>query len=57
MFGRTVKIDDREWFVFCNPDTPLSEVLVRAARQAIVQERERWAGFKAPAEAEEGCTR
>lgn len=32
MFGRTVKIGNVEVFVPCCPDTPLSEVLVRAAQ-------------------------
>ncbi len=31
MFGRTVTIDGEEIFVSCCPDTPLSEVLRRAA--------------------------
>lgn len=31
MFGRTVEIDDVEVFVPCCPDTPLPEVLRRAA--------------------------
>lgn len=31
MFGRTVTVDGKEFFVACCPDTPLSEVLERAA--------------------------
>lgn len=40
MFGRSVKVGDREVFVLCCPDTPLSEVLFRAAQQAEKAEHE-----------------
>lgn len=39
MFGRTIRIDGKEFFVWCCPDTPLSEVLERASRQAAKEER------------------
>jgi len=40
MFGREVKIDgEASVFVSCSPDTPISEVLFRAA--SIMEERER----------------
>lgn len=39
MFGRMVKVDDREYFVFCTPETPFSEVLRRASHQAERQEK------------------
>lgn len=32
MFGRLVKIGDRELFVPCTPYTPYSEILLRAAQ-------------------------
>lgn len=38
MFGRTVDIDGTEVFIFCTPDTPYSEVLMRAA--AILRKEE-----------------
>jgi hypothetical protein len=41
MFGRIVHIEDREIFVLCTPDTPLSEVLERAARQERREEEAR----------------
>lgn len=34
MFGRTVTVDGKEYFVSCCPDTPYSEILTRAARMA-----------------------
>lgn len=39
MFGRFVKIDGQEIFVSCSPQTPLSEVLRRAAMQMEKIER------------------
>lgn len=38
MFGRTVKIDGTEFWVWCTPDTPYSEVLRRAAAMAARDE-------------------
>lgn len=38
MFGRTVDIDGTEVFIFCTPDTPYSEILMRAA--AILRKEE-----------------
>lgn len=38
MFGRSVCVAGRDFFVLCTPDTPLSEVLERAARQARREE-------------------
>lgn len=38
MFGRIVKISGKEYFVSCCPDTPFSEVLMRAARLAAREE-------------------
>lgn len=40
MFGRTVEIDGRKITVFCCPDTPLSEVLRRAAVHMAREEKE-----------------
>jgi hypothetical protein len=39
MFGRTVTVDGKEYFVMCSPGTPLSEVLKRAAKMAEKEER------------------
>lgn len=33
MYGKIVKIDDMEIMVMCNPDTPVAEILERAAKQ------------------------
>lgn len=38
MFGRSVTIDGKEYFVMCTPKTPLSEVLESAARMARREE-------------------
>jgi hypothetical protein len=38
MFGRTVKIGDKEYFVGCLTDTPHSEILARAATMAKADE-------------------
>lgn len=40
MYAKIVKIDGREITVMCCPDTPLSEVLQRAADQMRRKERE-----------------
>lgn len=39
MFGRTVTIDGRSIFITCTPQTPLSEILRRAADQLSIEER------------------
>lgn len=46
MFGRTVSVDGREFFVMCSPRTPLSEVLRRASEMAKQDEQssENWNG-------------
>jgi hypothetical protein len=38
MFGRTVKLDGKEYFVGCTPKTPFSEILSRAAAMAKAEE-------------------
>jgi hypothetical protein len=38
MYGRTVTVDGKEYFVACCPDTPCSEILRRAAVQAQIEE-------------------
>jgi hypothetical protein len=40
MFGRTVEVAGRAITVFCCPDTPLSEVLRRAAIHMEREEKE-----------------
>jgi len=40
MFGRTVKIESKEYFVFCSPNTPHSVILRRAAYQAECEEKQ-----------------
>ncbi len=40
MFGRTVTIDGRSILVLCTPDTPLWEVLQKAAAQLKAEETE-----------------
>lgn len=40
MFGRTVSVDGKEYFVFCCPETPHSEILMRAIRMAERDEAE-----------------
>ncbi len=39
VFGRMVKIDDKEYFVMCIPKTPFSEVLRRASEMVADEER------------------
>lgn len=39
MFGKTVKVDGREYFVTCTPETTDSEVLEKAARMARAAEK------------------
>lgn len=41
MFGRAVTVDGREVWVWCVPDTPLSEVLERAAAVLRREEHDR----------------
>ena len=38
MFGRTVDIEGTEVFIICTPETPYSEILMRAA--AILRKEE-----------------
>jgi hypothetical protein len=38
MFGRTVSIGGVEVFVTCTPDTPYSEICLRAAKQFKAEE-------------------
>lgn len=38
MFGRYVEVNGKRVFVFCTPQTPLSEVCQRAARQLAREE-------------------
>lgn len=40
MYGLTVRVDGKEYFVFCTPDDPHSEVLRLAARMAEKEEQE-----------------
>jgi hypothetical protein len=41
MYGKAVKIGDQEIWVWCSPNTPLSEILQRAARTAAKEEEDR----------------
>jgi len=40
MFGRLVKIDGKEVFVFCTPQTPYSEICRHAAEILRLEEAE-----------------
>lgn len=40
MYGKTVTLDGLEYFVWCTPETPHSEILRRAMYQAERHEKE-----------------
>jgi hypothetical protein len=40
MYGITVTVEGRQFMVLCCPDTPVSEVLLRAAKMAKQEEED-----------------
>lgn len=38
MYGESIKVGGKEYFVYCTPHTPRSEILTRAARMAAAEE-------------------